>query len=338
MIPETWLGIFLSLSAGIMAGTSMLPLKWTRKWAWENTWLVFSTFSLFVLPWLLAFLTIKNPLGLYSSLLPHEWLVPFFFGFGWGIAQVMFGISIARLGMALSYAIIVGLISLLGTLVPLFVQHRAILGTWRGASILVGLTIMLAGIVASAIAGRSREHNSAVVLPKANSYGIALLIAVIAGLLGPMLNYSFAFGQSIAQHAVEMGTQPQFGGYAIWPVGLAGGLLPNFAYSIYLLNRRGSWGLFAAAPKESAGAVLMAVLWMGAFAVYAIATVFIGSLGTSVGWALLQIFMIITASLSGVFMGEWIDAPRKSRKLLWIGLALLATATVLIALGNSPTT
>ena len=42
---------------------------------------------------------------------------------------------------------------------------------------------------------------------------------------------------------------------------------------------------------------LMAVFWMGAVAIYGVASVYLGTLGTSVGWALFQIFMIMTANL-----------------------------------------
>jgi L-rhamnose-H+ transport protein len=78
----------------------------------------------------------------------------------------------------------------------------------------------------------------------------------------------------------------------------------------------------------------MGVLWMGAFAVYGVSSVYLGILGTSVGWALFQIFMIMTANLSGVLTGEWKGAPAAARRGLWAGLALLAAATTMIAAGN----
>ena len=48
------IGIGLALLAGLMSGNCMLPMKFTRYWKWENTWLVFSVVSLVILPWLLA--------------------------------------------------------------------------------------------------------------------------------------------------------------------------------------------------------------------------------------------------------------------------------------------
>ena len=155
-----WGGVALTLLAGLSAGNCMLPMKFAQRWHWENLWLVFSLVSLLILPWSLALLLAGNLGSLYASLSPNQLLLPFLLGAGWGVAQVLFGLSIARLGMALGYAIIIGLGSLGGTLVPLFFQNRAILGTSNGTLILSGLAVMLTGIVVSARAGSQRELQS----------------------------------------------------------------------------------------------------------------------------------------------------------------------------------
>src|SRR5712675_1752688 len=117
-------GIFLTMIAGLMSGNCMLPMKFVRSWKWENVWLVFSVISLIVLPWALALALVDNLFATYSALSMRQLAVPILFGAGWGIAQVLFGISVIRLGLGLAYAIIVGLGALLGTLVPLFVQQH----------------------------------------------------------------------------------------------------------------------------------------------------------------------------------------------------------------------
>jgi L-rhamnose-H+ transport protein len=78
----------------------------------------------------------------------------------------------------------------------------------------------------------------------------------------------------------------------------------------------------------------MAILWMGAFALYGMSAVYLGRFGTSIGWGLFQIFMIMTATLSGAFTGEWKDAPRFARALLGLGMICLAGATALLAGAN----
>jgi L-rhamnose-H+ transport protein len=261
-------------------------------------------------------------------------IAPLAFGAGWGIAQVLFGLSIARLGLALGYAIIVGLGAVLGTLVPLFVSHREVAGTGRGALIFSGVTVMVLGIIVSARAGLLRERDLAV-SKHGSGYAAAVSVAVLCGLLAPMLNYAFAFGQSIAEEAVHRGISREAAGYTIWPVALLGGLVPNVGYSVLLLKRNRSWKYFRGrwSPDVWLGC-LMGVFWMSAFAIYGVSSVYLGVLGTSVGWALFQIFMIMTANLSGVLTGEWKIAPATAQKRLWIGLALLAAATAMIAAGN----
>ena len=150
-----------------------------------------------------------------------------------------------------------------------------------------------------------------------------------------MINYSFVFGQDIAARAVQLGISPIRAAYTVWPVSLAGGLLPNLAYCVYLLSKKKTWALFRGPWLPDAGfAVLMAVLWMGALAIYGAASVCLGALGTSVGWGLIQILSIMTANIGGLLAGEWTAAPASARRTLYAGLALLTVATVLLAAGN----
>jgi L-rhamnose-H+ transport protein len=198
--------------------------------------------------------------------------------------------------------------------------------------IFAGVGVMVLGIAVSAWAGRLREAQST---PSGN-YASAVVMAVICGVLAPMINYAFAFGQPIADAAIRLGTSPQAAGYAVWPVGLLGGFVPNLVYSIYLLNRNRTWKNFRGSwrPDVLFGTA-MGILWMGAVAIYGVSSVYLGALGTSLGWGLFQIFMIMTANLSGVLTGEWKDAEPAAKKRLAAGLSLLAVATVLIAAGNA---
>jgi L-rhamnose-H+ transport protein len=330
-----WIGIALIVVAGLMAGDCMLPLKFNRKWRWENTWLIFSLVSLVVLPWTFALSLVHHLFQTYTELTAYQLAIPILFGAGWGIAQVLFGISIQRLGLALAYAIVVGLGTLLGTLVPLFVQHRAQVSRTLLIQVLAGIAVLLVGIALSAWAGQIREHRQeAGTASPLGRYNAAVFVAVLCGLLAPMLNYSFAFGQDIALAAVRLGTPEVRAAYAVWPIGLAGGLLPNIGYSIYLLRRNRTAALFQSTCPDIFWAILMAILWMGAFALYGMSATYLGRFGTSIGWGLFQIFMIMTATLSGVFTGEWKSAPRLARALLGLSITCLSCATALLASAN----
>jgi L-rhamnose-H+ transport protein len=336
MAPSLSLGIALALLAGLMSGNCMLPMKFTRSWKWENTWLIFSLVSLVILPWALALGLVSHLFDAYRGLSLLQLAVPFLFGAGWGIAQVLFGLSVQRLGLGLAYAIIVGLGAALGTLVPLFAQHRSQVGSVALWEVLAGIVIMAIGIGLSTWGGQIRERHHRPVLQSglASGYTAAVLLAILCGVMAPMLNYSFAFGQDIAQQASHVGNTALRSGYAVWPVGLGGGLLPNIAYSLHLLRKNNSWKFFQVPAPDVFGSILMGVLWMGAFALYGMSATYLGSFGTSIGWGLFQIFMIMTATLSGVLMGEWKGAPRSATLRLGLGLGSLTCATALLSMAN----
>ena len=79
----------------------------------------------------------------------------------------------------------------------------------------------------------------------------------------------------------------------------------------------------------------MGAIWMGAFALYGVGSVYLGELNTLSGWALFQIFMIMTATLSGMLTLEWKESPGNAKIGMASGLLLLLVATILITPKNS---
>ena len=329
------LGLSLVMIAGFMSGCCMLPVKFVRSWKWENIWLMFSILSLVVIPWSLALALVGRLFDTYRALSAYQLALPMLLGAGWGIAQILFGVSVKRLGLGIAYAIIVGLSAILGTVVPFFAQQRGFAKEHTLQLIVCAVLVMAVGIALTAWGGQIKERATAPARnPGQRSYPLAIFLAVLCGLLAPMLNYSFAFGQDIAKAAVAFGNPPVRAAYAVWPVALAGGLVPNLSYSAWLLVKNHTWSSFRSNPADFFRSSLMGVLWMGAFAVYGMSATFLGSLGTSVGWGLLQIFMIMTAILAGVFTGEWRYASRSAKLLLSTGIAGLTIATVILAISN----
>ncbi len=76
---------------------------------------------------------------------------------------------------------------------------------------------------------------------------------------------SFAFGQDIAVQTVQLGNPALQAAYAVWPVELAGGFVPNIVYGVYLLRKNDTWKLFKVQQRDFVYATPMGVLWMGAW-------------------------------------------------------------------------
>jgi L-rhamnose-H+ transport protein len=331
MTTSTSAGVALAVLAGLLSGNCMLPSKFLRAWRWENMWAVFSLVSLILLPCGLALGLVHHLAQVYSSLSTGQLVAPIAFGMCWGVAQILFGISVDRLGLGLAYAIIVGMGAALGTLIPMLTLGRDALTHRTLTIVLLGIVLMASGIALTAWSGRLRDGAAN---PGGRRYRASILLAILCGLLAPMLNYSFAFGQDIAKQAVAAGNPPLLASYAVWPVGLAGGFVPNAAYALYLLWRRRSWTAFKQPSRDLLLSCTMAALWMGAFSVYGMSAALLGALGTSIGWGLFQIFMILAASLSGLLTGEWRNASISARATLALGMSLLIVATLFFTAAN----
>jgi L-rhamnose-H+ transport protein len=250
------------------------------------------------------------------------------------VAQILFGISVRKLGLGIAYGIIVGLGAVLGTLIPLFFGTPIHISHATLVKILAGVAVMVVGIALTAVGGKKQERNDQDEIRDERGYVIAILLAILCGVMAPMLNFAFAFGQQLAQQAVLVGNSPVHAAYAVWPIALLGGFVPNVAYSVFLLWHGKSWHLFQHDRAEVIWPAMMAVLWMGAFALYGMSAVLLGTLGVSVGWGLFQSFMIIAATISGILTAEWKHASRGATTLLTLGLACLLLATLLLSIAG----
>jgi L-rhamnose-H+ transport protein len=163
---------------------------------------------------------------------------------------------------------------------------------------------------------------------------MGVFMAAAAGLLAPMLNYSLAFGDIFILQALRHHAAPPDAPYAVWPIALLGGSLPNLAYAGWLIYRNKSLANFIPVWPQILTGTMMGVLWMGSVAAYGTATTLLGLLGASIGWSIYQISMILTANISGWIAGEWKGVSSRSKFVFWGGLFLLGSATLAITYGN----
>ena len=123
MAEHFWLGTAVVFMAGVFNGCFALPMKYSRGWRWENTWVSFTLLSLVVVPLLLVSLFVPNVMQVYHGLPWRALLPPLIFGFLWGTAQVTFGLSIQAAGIAVALAVVGGSGAMFSSLIPLLVLH-----------------------------------------------------------------------------------------------------------------------------------------------------------------------------------------------------------------------
>ena len=145
------------LLAAIANASFALPMKWMSRWSWENIWLVWSAVSLLVLPLAAAALTVPQLFVGYGEVAPAVIVRVVFFGFAWGIAQVLFGLSVDRIGMALTFSIVLGTSAAVGTIVPFIWLHPELLATKPGAFVAGGVLCVVGGMALCSRAGLQKR-------------------------------------------------------------------------------------------------------------------------------------------------------------------------------------
>ncbi len=328
-------GLAVVLLAGVFQGSFMLPSKWMSGWAWENYWLVFAATAYLVCPWLLALATIPDLIGVYRGAAASSifWVV--LFGLGWGVGAVTFGLGVEAIGLALGFAVILGVAATSGTLIPLLVHLPPGFSAAQGAVTGAALLVMLLGVGVCSFAGRWKEQGTTET--RQTSYWWGVVVCVLSGLLSACGNLGFDFGEVIYRRAAGPGVPAHLAPNALWPLLTPPLFLCNAGYAVFLLRRHGTARSYldARSARNGVFALLMGVLWMAGMALYGIGANRLGRLGPSLGWAMLMSSMVLVANALGVLTGEWHAAPGRARRQLAAGLALLLVAIAGLGFANS---
>lgn len=338
MVDQFSVGMGIIFLSGLFNGAFPLPMKSTRGWKWENTWLAFSIAAVLVLPWLLAVLFVPHLGQVYKMASTRSIEYTATFGFLWGIAQVTFGLGIDAVGMAVAIAVVAGLGSLSGSLIPLLVLHPEDLLRSRGILLLMALPILLLGLFLYGKAGTLREQDSLAANSRGNEtpryFASGLAICIFTGIFTSTFNLGFAFSGDLSRTSLKLGASAVTSTYVVWPIVFTAGFLPNLTYCAYLLSRNHSWHLFlsGARAKNLGLSLAMAGLWgLGVFG-YGIGATIAGSYGTSIGFALFFASTIICSNVLGVWSGEWGATTLRTRRALVGGLAVILLSIVILSL------
>jgi L-rhamnose-H+ transport protein len=327
------IGFLLVLLAALLQGTFVLPMTLVRQWLWEHTWAAFSLLGMFVFKWIITLLLVPNIFAVYSASPVKDLAVLALFGLGWGVGAVLFGLGMERLGMALGYPIIMGLIASLGALIPLLVFFPQSLFTNKGLFLLAGTALVIFGIALCSIAGSRRTPSEG----KSSTTQIGLAIAIFAGILSCLPNVGVAFGGNVIQAAVSLGVSPASSGNTVWALLFTLGCVANLAYCLYLIISKRTLGQYwnRETPRNLGLSAGMALTWIGSFYLYGAGAAKLGRWGAIAGWPLFISLSIVVGNLWGLWRGEWQGAPALSRRMLNQGLLVLIAAVLTVAFSNT---
>jgi len=323
-------GLMLVLGGGLLQGAFMAPVRFIRKWAWENYWLVFATTAYLVIPWIIAAFTVPKLLEIYTTTPTTALIEVVAFGTAWGIGALAFGLGVDKLGMSLGFAIIIGTGTIVGTVIPLVTAPSNLT---RGSLLLIlgCLVITVSGVIVCSSSGRWKEAGAM----RSGKYRQGVLICIASGTLSACGNLGLAFGSAITERAQSLGVTSSVASNALWALLTLPLFLFNSGFSLVQLLKNHTLTHYATAWKSNLlFAVSMGVLWMTGLSFYGSGAERLGSVGTSIGFAIFMSSTVLTAAGLGILMGEWKNAPGKAMRQMGAGVALLLIAICLLAAMN----
>jgi L-rhamnose-H+ transport protein len=347
MTPNPVVGILLHAIGGFAAGSFYSPLKKIRGWSWETAWLMMGLAAWLTAPWIAACLTtpqlrenISQAFATNSTAI--GWAV--IFGFVWGFGNVTYGMANRYLGIALGGSIAVGFCMLFGTLIPPIFQGTAgkLLHTTTGQVVLGGILLCGFGIALCGLAGRRREveltSTTAPTETKEFSLAIGLFVAVLAGILSACFNFGLSAGKPIADISVEHGTDPLYSNNVVLIAVLTGGFLSNAlcCVAMNLKNHTSADYIRLDGNYLPNGllAWLSGVTWFCQFFFFGMGQTKLGKQFEFSSWSIHMAFIVVFLNLWGLVFHEWRGTTIQTKLLVWTGIAILISSTIVIGYAN----
>jgi L-rhamnose-H+ transport protein len=337
-----FLGVLLHAIGGFAAGSFYIPYKSVRKWAWESYWIVGGIVSWLVLPWIVAFLVMPDVFRVLANASPAVLAGCFGFGALWGVGGLTFGMTMRYLGVALGYAMALGVTMSLGTLIPPIAQGTlgAALARPSGVTTVLGVLIALAGVAISGYAGMVKEREGAKEESPNTEFNFrrGVVIALLAGTLSACMAFALAVGDPLKAQAVQAGVNPLFQSAPVHIPIFTGGLLVNAIYCFALNARNQTGGDYrdrqAPLLRNYLLSALAGTLWYLQFMFYGMGESQMGEGLKFSSWTLHMTTIIVFSTLWGFAFREWAGASAKARRLVLLGIAVLVASTAVVGYGN----
>lgn len=343
------LGVFFHWLGGLSSASFYVPYRGVKRWSWEIYWLTGGIFSWLLAPWFFASIQTHDLTGVLAQTPRATLLWPIFFGMLWGFGGLTYGLTMRYLGLSLGMAVVLGLCTVFGTLIPPLFQGdfaAKLLDTTSGNIVLLGLAVTMAGIVVVALAGArkdaalSLEQKAAAVAEFDFRKGIS--VAIFSGIMSSCFAFGLAAGEPIKALSAAAGTGPLWTGLPILCLVMFGGLITNAIWCVYLITKNRSGDQWLGGGSAAGAALLVnfllcalgGTLWYFQFFFYTMGESQMGRFGFS-SWTLHMASIIIFGTLWGFAFREWKDAAPRVKATVWSGVGLLVLATIIIGYGNS---
>jgi L-rhamnose-H+ transport protein len=344
--PSLPLGVGFHAAGALLSANCYAPQKYIRRWSWEIFWMTQAAWCWLLWPIIGALATIPR-LGQVLAEAPHDrmWLC-FALGMAYGVGGTAFNISIRYIGFSLTYAIAVGLSSVLGTLVPPLVrgEFAAIVARAGSPWVLSGVVAGALGIALCGAAGHFKERDLDAGAGSRGEFSLVtgLSLSLVAGVLSAVYGFSLEVAAPVADVAERYGAGI-WRGNVVYLFANSGAFVTALLYSLYLATKNKSLGELRRLPDKPDGrslkwnylfALLTGTLWYGQFFFYNLGHVRLGSRYAFSSWAIHMILLVLFSNVLAVVFKEWRGCRGRTQVTVALGLVVLCGAILLLTYGN----
>jgi L-rhamnose-H+ transport protein len=159
MILTLLAGILIIAVGAFASGSFSIPFGKTKGWAWEVNWLVYCLSAYVVMPLLACVVFCPHFITVLAGYKPQTlWLI-FVLGAIYGVCNLTFGLTLRYLGLSLGFMISLGLMMVLGTVIPPMIDGRlsVLLQMAGGRTLIIGLVVAVAGVSSAPMRGSLKD-------------------------------------------------------------------------------------------------------------------------------------------------------------------------------------
>jgi L-rhamnose-H+ transport protein len=340
MILTLLAGILIIAVGAFASGSFSIPFGKTKGWAWEVNWLVYCLSAYVVMPLLACVVFCPHFITVLAGYKPQTlWLI-FVLGAIYGVCNLTFGLTLRYLGLSLGFMISLGLMMVLGTVIPPMIDGRlsVLLQMAGGRTLIIGLVVAVAGVVISAYAGFLKDKVTNTAANPELNFKRGILLAIFVGLTGSSQALGIEQGNDLAHVFSQSGTNVLFASLPVFLVMFLGSFVMTLVWCLVLSKKNGTLHQYAdaaqtALTKNYLFCGLAGFLWFVNLIFFGMGKSFMGKFSFT-AWGILMSLTIVCATIWGICRGEWKVAGRGPKLWMYAGLLVLIFASFMIGLSS----
>ncbi len=339
------LGALMCALGGAAIGSFLVPLKFSKTWVWDNSWLVIG-FILFVLfPFIALWVLVPSYAEIFAATPTKDIAMVFVFGLIAGTGVYIWRYITTLLGLALTYAFANSSGAAIGVLVPLLGAHSDRVKKLDGITLLIATAVLAIAFLIAGKAGTAREKELGLAVVRESrvkkKVNVPLLafIVVISAFAESMYIFSLEFQQSMKHIAMEQYDVPLHAWAFLntFPY-MVGVFIPTLIVTLTKMIKSGTLKNYWTGPgltREYSLAIAAGLIGgLGTDLLFPAGHALIGPLGVPAGLAFFSGMSTIGSTVSGICTGEWKGVSKPIMMKLYTAVGLIVVAITLVAVGN----